>query len=275
MKKLDKLGKGIILMHDFHKHTAEALPELLKQLKAGGYKVVAMKAKAPVQTLPQYDEERPQGRQAADRELAAGLQRRADDLGIVGARRHAVPALRIEGYVIVSADGMLANADRVMPDGLKFEGDKQFFTDALDHADLIVHGRNSFEDQPNSPKRKRVILTREHRRDRARSGQSQGHAVESGRRFVRGGLRAQPACAPAPSPSSAAPTCSACSWTATTRSGCRRRRTCGCRTASPASPACPARSPQQILAAHGLTAGEPQMLDPADDVSVTPWRRSA
>ena len=27
MKKLDKLGKGIILMHDFHKHTAEALPE--------------------------------------------------------------------------------------------------------------------------------------------------------------------------------------------------------------------------------------------------------
>jgi peptidoglycan/xylan/chitin deacetylase (PgdA/CDA1 family) len=57
MKKLDKLGKGIILMHDFHKHTAEALPELLKRLKAGGYKVVAMKAKAPVQTLPQYDDE--------------------------------------------------------------------------------------------------------------------------------------------------------------------------------------------------------------------------
>ena len=57
MKKLDKLGKGIILMHDFHKHTAEALPELLRKLKAGGYKVVQMKAKAPVQTLPQYDEE--------------------------------------------------------------------------------------------------------------------------------------------------------------------------------------------------------------------------
>ncbi len=56
-KKLDKLGKGIILMHDFHKHTAEALPELLRRLKAGGYKVVAMRAKAPVQSLPQYDEE--------------------------------------------------------------------------------------------------------------------------------------------------------------------------------------------------------------------------
>jgi hypothetical protein len=57
MKKLDKLGKGIILMHDFHKHTAEALPELMHRLKAGGYKVVQMRAKAPVQTLPQYDEE--------------------------------------------------------------------------------------------------------------------------------------------------------------------------------------------------------------------------
>jgi peptidoglycan/xylan/chitin deacetylase (PgdA/CDA1 family) len=57
MKKLDKLGKGIILMHDFHKHTAEALPALLRKLKAGGYKVVQMKAKAPIQTLPQYDEE--------------------------------------------------------------------------------------------------------------------------------------------------------------------------------------------------------------------------
>jgi peptidoglycan/xylan/chitin deacetylase (PgdA/CDA1 family) len=57
MKKLDKLGKGIILMHDFHKHTAEALPDLLKKLKAGGYKVVAMKAKAPVQTIAKYDED--------------------------------------------------------------------------------------------------------------------------------------------------------------------------------------------------------------------------
>jgi peptidoglycan/xylan/chitin deacetylase (PgdA/CDA1 family) len=56
MKKLNKLGKGIILMHDFHKHTAEALPELLHTLKAGGFKVVAMRAKAPVQSLPEFDE---------------------------------------------------------------------------------------------------------------------------------------------------------------------------------------------------------------------------
>jgi peptidoglycan/xylan/chitin deacetylase (PgdA/CDA1 family) len=56
-KKLTKQGKGIILMHDFHKHTAEALPTILHRLKAEGYKVVAMRAKAPVQSLPQYDEQ--------------------------------------------------------------------------------------------------------------------------------------------------------------------------------------------------------------------------
>jgi len=56
MTKLDKLGKGIILMHDFQKHTAEALPVLLRRLKAGGYKVVQMRARAPVQTLAEYDE---------------------------------------------------------------------------------------------------------------------------------------------------------------------------------------------------------------------------
>jgi len=57
MHKLDKNGKGIILMHDFQKHTGEALPELMKRLKAGGYKVVQVKAKAPVTTIAQYDEE--------------------------------------------------------------------------------------------------------------------------------------------------------------------------------------------------------------------------
>src|SRR4051794_5088540 len=57
MRKVEKLGKGIILMHDFQKHTAEALPELLHRLKAGGFKVVKMIAKSPVQTIAQYDEE--------------------------------------------------------------------------------------------------------------------------------------------------------------------------------------------------------------------------
>ena len=56
MTKLDKLGKGIILMHDFQKHTADALPTLLRKLKEGGYKVVQIKAKTQLASLPEYDE---------------------------------------------------------------------------------------------------------------------------------------------------------------------------------------------------------------------------
>ena len=56
MTKLEKQGKGIILMHDFQKHTAQAMPELLRRLKAGGYKIVFMKPKAPMQTLAEYDD---------------------------------------------------------------------------------------------------------------------------------------------------------------------------------------------------------------------------
>jgi hypothetical protein len=35
----------------------------------------------------------------------------------------------------------------------------------------------------------------------------------------------------------------------------------------------PRHSPQEILAAHGLKAGESQILDIANGVTVTPWRR--
>jgi dihydrofolate reductase len=185
-----------------------------------------------------------------------------------------IERLVIEGYVIVSADGMLANADRLMPDELKFEGDKQFFTAALDRAALIVHGRNSYEDQPNSPRRKRIVLTR---------------AIS----------------AIAPDPSNPKATLwnpagasfeAACEYTGV-RSGtvaiiggpevfgmfmdrydtfwlsqAPRVRLAG---GEPCFPGVPAQSPQQILAAHGLKAGDAQILERADEVSVTPWRRVA
>ncbi|HWJ99285.1 MAG TPA: polysaccharide deacetylase family protein [Xanthobacteraceae bacterium] len=56
MDKLEKHGKGIILMHDFQHATADALPELLKQMKEKGYKVVHMKPKFMIKSLPEYDE---------------------------------------------------------------------------------------------------------------------------------------------------------------------------------------------------------------------------
>jgi peptidoglycan/xylan/chitin deacetylase (PgdA/CDA1 family) len=56
MGQLEKHGKGIVLMHDFKPATAEALPELLHQLKAAGYKVVHMVPRQPLTTIPKYDE---------------------------------------------------------------------------------------------------------------------------------------------------------------------------------------------------------------------------
>ena len=56
LTKLKKHGKGIVLMHDFQRVTADALPELLAQLKAHGYKMVHLRPKDPVKTLASYDE---------------------------------------------------------------------------------------------------------------------------------------------------------------------------------------------------------------------------
>jgi 3-dehydroquinate dehydratase len=57
MAKLKKHGKGIVLMHDFQHATANAVPDLMAQLKANGYKIVHMKARDVVTSLKQYDEE--------------------------------------------------------------------------------------------------------------------------------------------------------------------------------------------------------------------------
>jgi dihydrofolate reductase len=185
-----------------------------------------------------------------------------------------MPTIRVEGYVIVSADGRLANADRVMPDELKFDGDKRFFTAGLDRADLIVHGRRSYEDQPNSPQRKRIVLTGKisaiapdpsnpkstlWNPAGASFEAACGHAgVGSGIVAIIGGPQvfgmfmdrydtfwlSQAAHVRLPS-------------------------------GQPCFPGVPALSPQEVLAAHGLRAGDAQILDVADAVSVTPWRRAA
>jgi peptidoglycan/xylan/chitin deacetylase (PgdA/CDA1 family) len=56
MGKLERKGKGIILMHDFQQATAKAVPLILTELKTNGYKVVHMRAKTPLATLAQWDE---------------------------------------------------------------------------------------------------------------------------------------------------------------------------------------------------------------------------
>jgi dihydrofolate reductase len=185
-----------------------------------------------------------------------------------------MPAHRIEGYVIVSADGMLANADRVMPKELKFEGDKRFFTAALDRADLIVHGRHSDEDQPNSPHRKRLILTRkigaiapDPSNPKALLWNPTGASFEAA--CDRAGV--------------AAGTVAIIGGPEVFGMFMERYDTFWLSHAphvrlpggEPCFPGVPAHSPQDVLASHGMKAGEARILDSADAVSVTPWRRVA
>jgi|SRR5262252_3779061 len=56
MGKLNKLGKGIILMHDFQKVTTIALPQILGQLQKNGFKIVHMVPRTQLTTIAQYDE---------------------------------------------------------------------------------------------------------------------------------------------------------------------------------------------------------------------------
>jgi dihydrofolate reductase len=185
-----------------------------------------------------------------------------------------MPGLRIEGYVIVSADGMLANAAQVMPDELRFEGDKQFFTAALDRADLIVHGRHSYEDQPNSPKRKRIIVTR--RVGAIAPDPSNPNATL----WNPAGASFEAACDHAGIRSGTVAVIGGPEvfgmfmdrYDTFWLSQALRVRLPG---GEPCFPGVPGHTPQQILAAHGLKAGEARILDTAGDVSVTPWRRAA
>lgn len=68
---------------------------------------------------------------------------------------------RIEGYVIVSADGKLADANGEMPDSIRNEADQRYFQDGLDHAAAVVHGRHSYEGGPHAAQRKQLIVTRQ------------------------------------------------------------------------------------------------------------------
>ena len=182
-------------------------------------------------------------------------------------------ALRIEGYVIVSADGMLADTHRVMPDTLKFESDKQFFNAALDGADLIVHGRHSHEGQPNSPLRRRIIVTRtvadladDPSNPKAVLWNPAGASfetvcdrvgVQTGTIAIIGG----------PDVFDMFMDRYDTFWL----SQASQVRLPG---GQPAFSGVPRQTPQQVLAQHGLTAGENQILDEAHGVTVTPWRRA-
>jgi dihydrofolate reductase len=179
---------------------------------------------------------------------------------------------RIEGYAIVSADGMIADAEGVMPDSLRIDADQRYFARGLEGVDVVAHGRHSREHQPGSHFRRRLILTRR-----------------------------IPGLAPDPSDPSAvlwnpAGASFEEAWTALgvtdgalaiiggpevfgmflpdydlfhlSRIG--NLRLPGGRPVFPAVPAC---APEEVLRSHGLKPSAPQVLDAEKGVTVVTWHR--
>jgi len=66
----------------------------------------------------------------------------------------------IEGYAIISADGMIADANRRIPAAMVVKADQDFFQDSLDQAAVLVHGRHSHEGGgARAEKRRRLVVT--------------------------------------------------------------------------------------------------------------------
>ena len=124
---------------------------------------------------------------------------------------------RIEGYAIVSADGMIAGSDGTMPDTIRNDADQTFLQTELDRAGLIVHGRHSHEGGPRAAKRKRIVVTRAVAAHAPDPSHSERGFVEPGRCADRTGDCGARASAPARSRSSAALKCSGCFCRSMTR----------------------------------------------------------
>ncbi|HEX4199661.1 MAG TPA: hypothetical protein VHZ26_19650 [Caulobacteraceae bacterium] len=182
------------------------------------------------------------------------------------------PPRRIEGYAIVSEDGMLANSVGVMPQALKFEADKRFFERGLDGVDVVVHGRHSHERQPHSPRRKRLVLTRtvpalapDPTNPKALLWNPAGASFEQALAALELGD----------------PVVGIVGGTEVFGmfldlydvfhlSRAPDVRLPGGR---PVFPEVPVLTPEAVLAAHGLRAGERQVLDQAAGVTLVSWRR--
>jgi dihydrofolate reductase len=66
---------------------------------------------------------------------------------------------RIEGYAIISREGMIARSDGSYPEELRIPADQAFYHASLDRASAVVSGRHSAEDGTKT--RKRIILSRQ------------------------------------------------------------------------------------------------------------------
>lgn len=182
--------------------------------------------------------------------------------------------LQVEGFAIVSDDGMLADSSGVMPPALLVDADQAFLSDSLDRAAILVHGRNSHEGQPQSPQRRRLIATRSvvatepvpdmpnalywNPDGTSLEDAAQRLDVHDGTAAILGGTEVYGRFLP--------------------RYGIfHLSRRPGLRLPGGRAvfPGVPERTPEEILSAHGLKPGPRRMLDDATGASVTTWRREA
>jgi hypothetical protein len=179
---------------------------------------------------------------------------------------------RIEGYAIVSQDGMLATAARVMPDTLLFDADQRFFEAGLDGVDVVVHGRHSQERQTRSPLRHRLILTR------GVEGIQPHPSNARALLWNPGGASFEAALAALAIPVASVGIIGGPEvfgmfldrYDVFYLSQAPGVRLPGGR---PVFPEVPARTPEEVLSSHGMIAGPREMLDAGKDLALVTWRR--
>ena len=180
--------------------------------------------------------------------------------------------VRTEGYAIVSADGMIADRNRHMPDGLKIPADVRFFNYGLDSASLIVHGAHSHEQQGAvSDRRRRLVVTNgvatiaDHPEfPNAKLWNPNGMSfaevckamgVTSGKAAITGGARVFGLFL-------------GIGFDAFHLSRAGNVRLPGGR---PVFPEVPARTPEQVLSERGLTPGQVRVLDAEAEATLVTW----
>ena len=169
---------------------------------------------------------------------------------------------------------MLANAMGIIPDSLKFEADRHFFERGLDGVDVVVHGRHSHERQPRSYLRRRLILTRQVPSIAA------DPSNEKALFWNPAGASFEQALAVLGTPEGSVGVIGGTNvfgmfldrynvFHLTRAPGVRLPG------GRPVFPEVPTRTPEEVLASHGLDRGQRQVLDPAKGLVIVRWQRSS
>jgi len=179
---------------------------------------------------------------------------------------------RVEGFAIVSADGMLANAQGLMPPEMFFEADQDFFHEGVKRASVIVNGRHSHERYPPTADKPRLTATRaiaalarDPENARALLWNPKGASIEralnelgvgDGMLAVIGGTEIFGLFLPL--------------YDAFHLSRAPRVSLPGGR---PVFPQVPAQTPEQVLQTHGLRPGTKRVLDQAKGLTLVTWEQ--